>query len=105
MRNNELSVPKQKLLTLMKKVNYGRINNLAIVDGELVLSPEATIERDVKFDMSAEHSKTDREDFVLKRKVTDFFEETAKIGEGFIRKIEIRGGLPILMQLNEKISI
>ena len=104
MRSNELSVQQRKVLTLMQKVNYGRINNLAVVDGELVLSPEATIERDVKFDMSAEHSKTEREDFVLKKKVSDFFEETAKIGDGFIRKIEIRGGLPILIQIEEKIA-
>jgi hypothetical protein len=104
MRTNDLSVPQQKLLTLMKKVGYGRINNLAVEKGEPILSSDSSIERDLKLGANDEFPASG-EDFVLKKKMTDFFEQLGEIKDGFIRKIEIRGGLPILMQTQEKITI
>jgi hypothetical protein len=104
MRQNELSVSQRKLLNLMKKVGYGRINNLAVIKGEPVISQDSSIERDLKLGAN-DSFPTPGENFVLKKKMTDFFEQLIKIKEGFIRKIEIRGGLPILMQVTEKIAI
>ena len=40
MKSSELSVSQRKLLILMKKVGYGRINNLAVEKGEPVLLPD-----------------------------------------------------------------
>ncbi len=88
----------------MKKVGYGRINNLTVKKGEPVLSPDSSIERDLKLGAN-DSIPTTGEDFVLKKKMADFFEQLADIKDGFIRKIEIRGGLPILMQTQEKITI
>ena len=104
MRQHELSVSQRKLLILMEKVSYGRINNLEIRKGEPIISPESTIMRDMKPGADDSHIVPD-DDFVLKKKVTDFFEQLIEIKEGFIRKIEIRGGLPILMQIEENITV
>ncbi len=104
MRRHELSVPQRKLLTLMKKVGYGRINNLAVEKGEPVISPDSSIERDLKLDADDTRIKS-TEDFQLKKKVIKFFEQLMEIKDGFIRKIEIRGGLPVQIQTIEKITI
>ncbi len=104
MRQHELSVSQRKLLILMEKVSYGRINNLEIRKGEPVVSEKSTIMRDMKLGADDSYAAIG-DDFQLKKKVIDFFEELMKIKEGFIRKIEIRGGLPILIQLEEKIAI
>jgi hypothetical protein len=102
MRTHELSVSQQKLLNLMKKVSYGRINNLTIIKGEPTVSPESTIEKDIKLDAVDNRIPT-KEDFQLKKKVKNFFSHLKNIGEGGIRKIEIRGGLPVTMHIEEKI--
>jgi hypothetical protein len=104
MRQDELSASQRNLLNLMKKVSYGRINNLAIIKGEAMISPESSIERDLKLGAN-DSVPSAGEDFAFKRKMRDFFEQLGGIKDGFIRKIEIRGGLPILMQTKEKITI
>ncbi|MDD5699546.1 MAG: hypothetical protein PHH77_13110 [Victivallaceae bacterium] len=103
MRKNELSVPQWKLVELMRQVGYGRINNLTVEKGRLVFSPESSIERDLKLGANDSLPATG-DDFVLKKKVSDFFDQLGEIKDGFIRKIEIRGGLPIQMQVTEKIA-
>ncbi len=104
MTKNELSVPQRKLLGLMQKVGYGRINNLTVEKGEPVLSTDSSIERDLKLGANDYFPKAG-EDFVLKKKMAEFFDQLTEIKDGFIRKIEIRGGLPILLQIEEKIAI
>jgi hypothetical protein len=88
----------------MKKVAYGRINNLSVIKGEPVISQDSSIERDLKLGAN-DSFPTPGENFVLKKKMTDFFKQIAEIKDGLIRKIEIRGGLPILMRITEKIAI
>ncbi len=103
MRQQELSVSQRKLAVLFQKVNYGRINNLAVIKGEPVISPETTIELDVKLDSNDSHTPAGN-NFQLKKKAADFFERLKQIREGFIHKIEIRGSLPIFMQVEGKIE-
>ncbi|MDD5728836.1 MAG: hypothetical protein PHV59_09750 [Victivallales bacterium] len=104
MRKNELSVSQRKLLELMRQVGYGRINNLTVEKGDPVISPESSIERDLKLDAEDIRIKT-ADDFQLKKKAIKFFDQLMKIKNGFIRKVEIRGGLPIQIQTIEKITI
>ncbi|MDD5698395.1 MAG: hypothetical protein PHH77_07235 [Victivallaceae bacterium] len=104
MRKNELSVSQWKLLELMRQVGYGRINNLMVEKGDPVISPESSIERDLKLDAEDIRIKT-ADDSPLKKKTIKCFDQLGKIKDGFIRKIEIRGGLPIQIQTIEKIII
>lgn len=104
MRKNELSISQQKLLELMRQVGYGRINNLTVENGEPVLCLESSIERDLKLEAEDIRIKM-TDDSQLKKKIIKCFDRLGEIEDGFIRKIEIRGGLPIQIQTIEKITI
>ena len=103
MTKKELSPEGRRLLELMQKVGYGRINNLTVEKGEPVLSPASSIERDLKLDAEDTRIRS-TDDFQLKKKVIKFFDQLMEIKDGFIRKIEIRGGLPVQIQTIEKIT-
>jgi hypothetical protein len=90
-----LSGPRRRLLEAMQRLNYGRIEGLAIQNGEPVFPPATRIIQDIK--IGAENwprPELTIEDFALKSSVIEFFDHLSRIGDGTVESIEVKGGMP-----------
>lgn len=75
---------------------------LVIRQGEPVLDPPPKVVRDVKFGAeNGPRPESDLNDFVLKAQVRDLFAQFDVMGNGTIRCLEVKHGLPFRMQVEE----
>ena len=102
-RKSDLSPSRARLVELMQRLDFGRIESLTIREGDPVLDPPPRIVRDVKFcSQNGPRPESELHDFVLKAQVWDLFVHFDSIGNGTIRSLEIMHGLPFLMQVEEE---
>ncbi len=90
------------LVELMQRVNFGRIEQLVIADGEPVFDPPPRIIREIKF--SAENGPRPEvaiEDFALKAQVLELFGSFDQLRDGVIEILEIKHGLPFRMAVED----
>jgi hypothetical protein len=99
---HSLSPPRCRLLSQMQQLNFGRIENLSIVDSEPTLSPCSVFVREHKFggDNGA-RPELDLSDFLLKQQVVELFECFDKLQNGAIDVLEVKHGLPFRMITKE----
>ena len=98
MRIEDLSSPKQRLLRLFQAVNFGRVEDLEIRNGEPGFSPAPRVFVELKLDASncsRPELRLDR--FPLRDQVERFFNQIARLNEGTVEVIEVRHGLPFRM--------
>lgn len=101
-RKADLPIPNQQLLELMQRINFGRIENLLIRNGLPVLDGSHRVVRLVKFGSeSGPRPEASRGDFALKAQAVDLFRQIAELGDGTIHCLEVKHGLPFLMQVEE----
>ena len=97
-----LTPSQQKLLTEMQRINYGRIEGLPVRRGEPVMDPPPRIVREIKFGgENGPRPEAAKADFTLKVQVRDLFAQLEALGDGVIRSIEIKHGLPFRMIVEE----
>jgi len=100
---SDLTPPKQRLIELMQDINFGRITHLPVHGGEPELTPETVIEREIKLGgNNGQRTEIDCDDFALKQEVVAFFEQLTRMGNGTIRELSIKHGLPFLMRIEER---
>jgi hypothetical protein len=94
-RRFSISPPMQRLIELLRKVDFGSIEELAVVDGEPVLDPPPKVVRIIKL-KEGNHARIDRDgdDFTLKGQVVQLLACLREIENGTIRRIEVQDGLP-----------
>jgi len=87
-----------RLVELMQRVNFGRIEQLVIADGEPVLDPPPRIIREIKFGgENGPRPEAGIEDFALKAQVVELFHTFDDLRDGVIEVLEIKHGLPFRM--------
>lgn len=94
----DLSAPSQRLLRLFQMINFGRLEELEIRDGEPVFSPTPRVFLELKLDVEDRprpEAGIDR--FPLRSQVGRFFTQLAQLRDGTVECIEIRHGLPFRM--------
>jgi hypothetical protein len=97
-----LSEPRRRLVRLMQKLLFGRIENLLVRDGEPEFDPPPTIIREHKFGgENGSHPKLRADDFLLKDQVVDLFRQFDALGNGVIAVLEVKHGLPFRMLVAE----
>ena len=100
-----LSPARRRLLERMQALNFGRIHNLAIRNGEPLFIPSTRVERDVKLGCpQGPRSELGIEDFTLKQEVVALFSSMEELGDGTIEHLEIKHGLPFLMRIVEGVA-
>jgi hypothetical protein len=98
----DLPEPRKRLVELMQRVNFGRIENLIVRNGEPVLTPAPRIIREHKFaGENGPRPELGTGDFRLKAQLTDLFNLLDKIGNGTIAVLTIKHGLPFLADVPE----
>ena len=102
---SSLTRRRRQLIELMQRVNFGRIEELVIKGGEPVLDPPPRVVRGVKFGgQNGPRPETAKRDFALKAQVRELFAQMEAMGDGVIRSIEVRHGLPFNMTVEEVIA-
>lgn len=101
---SKLSIKQRQLIELMQYINFGRINNLTVKDGEPELTHETIVERDIKLGGSANGARPEsgHDDFLLKEAVVALLKELAELGTGTVKQLEIKHGLPFLIRIEER---
>ena len=98
----DLEQGQQMLLRLMQRINYGRIEDLRVVDGKLPMSPPPRAYREIKFGVeNGPRAELTSIDFTLKASVRDMFAQIAALKDATIHKLEIKAGLPFSMTVEE----
>jgi len=99
---SHLSAPKVRLVELMQRINFGRIERLTVRQGEPVLDPPPRVVREIKFGGdNGPRPESLKGDFALKAQVRDLFAQLEALGDGVIPCIEIQRGLPFRMTVEE----
>ncbi len=102
-RKTALTPAGRRLVELMQATNFGRIEDLAVRGGSPVLDPLPRVVREVKFGAeNGPRAEASKRDFPLKTQVMGLFAEMQAIGDGVIRSLEIRHGLPFRMTMEER---
>ena len=100
---SNLTPSKQRLIELMQDINFGRITNLSIRNGEPELTPESIIEREIKLcGQNGPRSEIERDDFTLKIEVVALIDQLTRMGNGTIRELSVKAGLPFLMRIEQR---
>jgi hypothetical protein len=92
----------QRLLETMQQLNFGRIEHLEVRSGEPAFDPPPRIVKDIKIggDNSA-RPELEREDFLLKAPVIEFFGHLHELGDGTVTLIEIKYGHPFKLLIEQ----
>lgn len=93
-----LSPGRQRLLQMMQRLNFGRMESLWIRHGEPVFNPPPRVLREVKFGGdNGPRPEIARTDFILRKEHVELFACLDEMGEGTIDILEVRHGLPFRM--------
>jgi hypothetical protein len=99
-RVRDLSSPRRHLISLMQRINFGRIEYLLIQGGNPVLTPPPTVVRELKFSgENGPRQETGRTDFELKEQHRELFRILDEVGDGTITVLTIKHGLPFHAEL------
>ena len=97
---SSLSIGGRKLVQLLQRVDFGRVEGIVVGGGEPVFDPPPRIIREIKFGgENGPHPKAGREDFALKAQVCDLFAQLEELGDGVILRLEVKHGLPFKMDV------
>lgn len=96
----ELTPGFQELIRLMQRIRFGTIRGLPVRGGEPDLTQPVQIERQIKLGIgSGSGPATPESNFALKSKVVELIAILAGLGDGTVKEIEIRDGLPEIVRL------
>jgi len=97
-----LSPARARLVEVMQRLNFGRVEGLVVRRGEPVLDPPPRVVREVKFcTENGPRPETAKDDFALKAQVRELFAHMETMGDGIIARIEVKHGLPFRMIVEE----
>ena len=97
-----LSAPRRRLLELMQRLNFGRIDGLELRNGEPMFEPAPRIIRDIKIGgENGPRPEVTIDDFALKSAVIELFDHLSGIGDGTLESIEVKYGMPFKLVVEQ----
>jgi hypothetical protein len=98
-----LSEPRQRLVEIMQRINFGRIENLMIRAGEPAFDPAPKIIRDIKLGGGENGPRAElaRDDFALKSQVVEMFAHLSRLDDGSVAVIHVAHGLPCRLTVDQ----
>lgn len=85
-----------RFVELMQVLNFGRVETVTVRDGQPVFDPPPLVIQKIKLGAdNGPRAEIDYTDFRLKGGVVELLEVMARLGNGRIRSIEVRNGLPV----------
>lgn len=97
---SSLSDSHRRLVELMQRLNFGRIQNLVVRDGEPVFDPAPKVIQKVKIGgENGPRPELSCEDFLLKKQTVQLLEAISDLGEGTVLIIDVKHGLPFAVEI------
>jgi hypothetical protein len=91
----DLSPAQRRLVELLQRVNYGKVERLTVKGGQPCFDPPPRVSRTLKLGgQNGPRPEVHSGNFLLKRALADLFEQLALLGDGLVESIEVLGGLP-----------
>lgn len=104
-RFSELSPPRQALVRVCQRLNFGSIQNLRVTQGDPVFDPPPTLLIDQKLGCEdARRPELDLSDFGLPAEVCDLADRLDRIGDGILENLEVRAGIPRRVVFQSKLT-
>jgi hypothetical protein len=95
LRFSQLSLPRQALVRLCQRMNFGQIQKLRVQDGDPAFDPSHVVLIDEKLDSNeAPRPESDVPDFVLPAELFRLFARFDEMNDGMIERLEVRAGIP-----------
>jgi len=96
----DLTIAQRWLVKTMSENHFGRVENLRIAGGEPVPDRNMKVVRIARLGTNGGDVPIPAEtgDFELKQATRDLFEEFSRIGNGVVRRLEFRYGLPFQIE-------
>ncbi len=95
LQKSSVPLPRQRLIELMQRVNFGRIDGLVVTDSQPVLDPPPQITREIKLGgENGARPEAEIGDFALKSQVIELFDFFEQLRNGVIDVLEVKHGLP-----------
>jgi hypothetical protein len=103
---SDLTSARRTLLRILQRVNFGRVEQLHVRDGQPVFMPAPAVIREIKFGggENGPRPESDTADFRLKTQVVELFALFDRIGTGVITVLEVRHGLPFRVLVTEAVA-
>lgn len=101
----QLSKPRQVLIRLCQRVNYGSILNVNVTDGDVCFGAPHEIVFDVKLDGDVpQRPELDLIDFALPAEVCRLLAQIDALKNGVVEKIVVHDGIPRRVVLRGPLS-
>ena len=103
---SSLSVAQRRLVELLQKLYFGRIEGLHVSAGEPTFNPAPRIIQKLK--MGGENSprpETDLEDFWLKHQTVEMLQAIIDLRDGEVLSIEVKHGLPFAVEIERRAEL
>jgi len=100
MRLSQLSEPCRRLVDEMRRLKYGRIENLSFRNGQPIFDGTEEITEEFAFGKQTKQ-RSPQDDFELKANIVELLETLSKIRDGTISSLCIQNGLPIQMYVKK----
>lgn len=101
---SSLSDPERRLIELLQRINFGRIEHLHVRGGEPVLDPAPHIIRTHKMgSRTGPREEAGLQDFWLKQPVADLLQTIRDIGDGEVLSITVMHGLPHVVEIRHHV--
>ena len=95
-----LSPARRRLVEILQRLNFGRVEGLEIWGGEPVLDPMPRVTREHKFaGENGPRPEAARADCKLKNQVADLMALLDAVGDGTIAVLSVKHGLPFHAEL------
>jgi hypothetical protein len=92
---SQLSKPRQFLIRLCQRVNYGSILNVQVIDGDVCFAPLPDVVFDVKLDGDIiQRPELDLSDFALPAESCRLLAQIDSLKDGVVEKIVVHDGIP-----------
>jgi hypothetical protein len=102
---SSLSDAQRHLVDLLQRLNFGRIEGLHVRCGEPVFDPAPRVIQKLKMGgENAPRPEIALDDFLLKHQVIEMLQAIADLPDGFVLTIEVRHGLPHVIEAEERPS-
>lgn len=100
---SSLTPARRRLLELLQRLNFGRVEGLTVRAGQPLFDPAPCVTREVKFCAdNGPRPEAGSPDFTLKGQQAELFDQLDRLGDGVVQLLEVKHGLPFRMLLAER---
>lgn len=101
----QLTAARAQLVEMLQRINFGRIEHLPVFDGQPVLGSIGRAVSTVKLKSeNGPRPEFESSDFLLKQEIVELCGQLDQIGTGHIDLIEVKHGLPFLLEIDRRIE-